>query len=142
MGNQCALVWEADMLTAASYQPTYYLTSARKPGVRSQPISACLDTKTSAPGIPAATPATAGDTRVICAVYSPYTIVLTRVVAVKPSICAPAVTGFATVQVRLGVPGTSTGNTSGYPFQYGVRPNSSAENSKPSGDFADPSTRP
>jgi hypothetical protein len=30
-------------------------------------------------------------------VYSPYTIPLTRVVAVKPSICAPAATGFVTV---------------------------------------------
>src|SRR6266446_5553252 len=127
---------------SASWRPTCYFTSARKPGVRSQPISACLDTKASAPGIPAATPPIAGDTRVTCAVYSPYTIALTRVVAVKPSICAPAATGFVTVQVRLGVPGTSTGNTSGYPFQYGVRPNSSDENSQPSGDFADPSTRP
>jgi hypothetical protein len=34
------------------------------PGVRSQPITACLDTKASAPGIPAATPPIAGDTRV------------------------------------------------------------------------------
>jgi hypothetical protein len=75
-------------------------------------------------------------------VYSPYTIPLTRVVAVKPSICAPAATGFVTVQVRLGVPGTSTGNTSGYPFQYWVRPNYSDENSQPAGDFTDPSTRP
>src|SRR5438552_297619 len=119
-----------------------YFTSTRKPGVRSQPISACLYTKASAPGVPAAMPPIAGDTRVTCAVYSPYTIALTRVVAVKPSICAPAATCFVTVQVRLGVPGTSTGNTSGYPFQYGVRPNSSDENSQPAGDFADPSTRP
>ena len=77
-----------------------------------------------------------------CAVYEPYTIVFTRVVALKPSICAPAATDLVTAQVRLGVPGTSTGNTSGYPFQDGVRPNSSNENSQPAGDFADPSTRP
>src|SRR3981081_1493662 len=60
----------------------------------SREVSACLDTKASAPGIPAATPPIAGDTRVTCAVYSPDTIALTRVVAVKPSICAPAATGF------------------------------------------------
>jgi hypothetical protein len=119
-----------------------YFTSARKLGARSQPMSACLDTIASAPGVPAATPPIAGDSRVTCAVYSPYTMALTRVVAVKPSICAPAATGLVTVQVRLGVPRTSTGNTSGYPFQYGVRPNSSEENSQPCGDFADPSTRP
>jgi hypothetical protein len=77
-------------------------------------MSACLDSIAVAPSVPAATPRTAGDCRVTCAVYSPSTIALTRVVAVKPSICAPAATGFVTVQVRLGVPGTSTGNTSGY----------------------------
>ena len=54
----------------------------------------------------------------------------------------PAVTGFVTIQVRLGVFGTSTGNTIGYPFDVGVRPNSSDENSQPAGDFADPSTKP
>src|ERR1700738_1153585 len=135
-------VGEADVLTAACKRALGYFTSARKLAVRSQPISACLDTKASAPGIPAATPPMAGDTRVTCAVYSPYTIALARVVAVKPSICVPAATGFVTVQVRLGVPGTSTGTTSGYPFQYGVRPNSSDENSQPAGDFADPSTSP
>ena len=43
---------------------------------------------------------------------------------------------------RLGVFGTSTGNTIGYPFNVGVRPNSSDENSQPAGDFADPSTKP
>jgi len=105
-------------------------------------MSACLDILAAAPGVPAATPRIAGDCRVTCAVYSPSTILLTRVVAVKPSICAPAATGFVTVQVRLGVPGTSTGNTRGYPFQYGVRPNCSDENSQPAGDFAYPSTRP
>jgi hypothetical protein len=56
--------------------------------------------------------------------------------------CAPAATGFVTVQVRLGVFGTSTGNTIGYPFNAGVRPNSSDENSRPAGDLADPSTKP
>src|SRR6516164_3753770 len=119
-----------------------HFRSARKLGVRTQPIRACLDTKASAPGVPAAAPLMGGDSRVTCAVYSPYTIPLTRVVAVKPSICVPGATGFVTVQVRLGVPGTSTGNTSGYPFQYGVRPNSSSEDSQPAGDFTDPSTRP
>src|SRR5262249_14323174 len=121
---------------------TCYFTSARKLGVGSAPMSACLDTVAAAPGVPAAAPRTAGDCRVTCAVYSPSTIALTRVVAVKPSICAPAATGFVTVQVKLAVPGTSTGNPSGYPFQGGVRPTSSDENSQPAGDFADPSTRP
>jgi secondary thiamine-phosphate synthase enzyme len=51
-------------------------------------------------------------------------------------------TGFVTIHVRLGVFGTSTGNTIGYPFNVGVRPNSSDENSQPAGDFADPSTKP
>ena len=74
-------------------------------------MSACLDTIAAAPGVPAATPLIAGDWRVSCAVYWPSTIVLTRVVAVKPSICAPAATGFVTVQVRLGVFGTSNGST-------------------------------
>src|SRR5258706_16060920 len=123
-------------------RPACHFTSARKLGVGSAPMSACLDTIAAAPGVPVAIARIAGECRVTCAVYSPSTIALTRVVAVKPSICAPAATGFVTVQVRLGVPGTSTGNTSGYPFQYGVRPNSSDENSQPSGDFADPSTRP
>ena len=105
-------------------------------------MSACLESEAWAPGVPAAAPLIAGDWRVTCALYVPYTVALTRVIAVKPSICAPAATGFVTVQVRLGVPGTSTGNTIGYPFQYGVRPNSSDVNSQFAGDFTDPFTRP
>src|ERR1700681_209449 len=105
-------------------------------------MRACLDALPAAPGIAAAAPLIAGNWRVTCAVYSPCTIPLARVVAVKPSICAPAATGFVTVQVRLGVFGTSSGNTIGYPFNVGVRPNSSDENSQPAGDFADPSTKP
>ena len=54
----------------------------------------------------------------------------------------PVATGFVTVQVRLGVFGTSTGNTIGYPSNVGVRPNSSYEKSQPAGDLADPSTNP
>jgi hypothetical protein len=54
----------------------------------------------------------------------------------------PPTTGFVTVHVRLGVFGTSIGNTSGYPFHAGVRPEFSDENSQPAGDFTDPSTRP
>jgi hypothetical protein len=40
--------------------------------------------------------------RATCAVHSPSTIPLTRLVAVKPSISAPPATGFVTGQVRLG----------------------------------------
>jgi len=105
-------------------------------------MTACLDAFATTPGAPAGVPWTAGNWRVTCAVYSPCTIALTRVVAVKPSTCVPAATGFVTVQVRLGVFGTSNGNTIGYPFSVVVRPNSSDENSQPTGDFADPSTRP
>src|SRR5258708_1961167 len=105
-------------------------------------MSACLDTLAAAPSVPAAVPLTAGNWRVTCAEYSPCTVALTRVVAMKPSTCAPAATGFVTVQVRFGVFGTSTGNTIGYPFNVGVRPNSSDENSQPARDFADPSTKP
>src|SRR6266404_5654039 len=123
-------------------RPACHFTSARKLGVGSAPMSACLETIAAAPGVPAAAPRIAGDWRVTRAVYSPSTIVLTRVVAVKPSTCAPAATGFVTIQVRLGVFGTSTGTTIGHPFNVGVRPNSSDENSQPAGDFADPSTNP
>ena len=105
-------------------------------------MSACWVSVGAAPGAPAAAPSIAGDWSVTCAVYSPCTIVPTRVVAVKPSTCVPPTTGFVTVQVRLGVLGTSTGNTSGYPFQAGVRPEFSDENSQPAGDFTDPSTKP
>jgi hypothetical protein len=41
---------------------------------------------------------------------------------------------------RSGVFGTSNGNTIGYPFNVGVRPNSSDANSQPVGDFS--STKP
>src|SRR5580700_2609999 len=101
-------------------------------------MRACLDVA----GISAAAPLIAGNWRVTCAVYSPWTIPLMRVVAAKPSICAPPASGFVTVQVRLGVFGISTGNTTGYPSKLGVRPNCSDENSQPSGDFAEPSTNP
>src|ERR1019366_525469 len=101
-------------------------------------MTACLDALAATP----AAPATAGNWVVTCAVNSPSTMVLTRVVAMKPSICAPAATGFVTAQVRLGVFGTSTGNTTGYPFHMGVLPEFSDENSQPAGDFTDPSTRP
>ena len=47
-----------------------------------------------------------------------------------------------TVQVRLGVLGMSTGNTTGYPSRNGVRPNCSDENTQSAGDFAEPSTNP
>jgi hypothetical protein len=86
-------------------RPACHFTSARKLGVGSAPMSACLDTIAAAPGVPAATPRIADACRVTCAVYSPSTITLTRVVAVKPSICGPAATSFVTVQIRLGVPG-------------------------------------
>ena len=52
-------------------RPTRYFRSARKLGVTSEPIRACLDTKASAPGVPAAAPLIGGDSRVTCAVYSP-----------------------------------------------------------------------
>src|ERR1700732_2448783 len=105
-------------------------------------MRACFDALAATLRVAAATPWIAGNWRVTCAVYSPCTLPLARVVAVKPSICAPAATGFVTVQVRLGVFGTSSGNTIGYPFNVGVRPNSSDEKSQPAGDFADPSTNP
>ena len=70
-------------------------------------MSACLEGFVAAP----CAPWMAGSWRVTWAAYSPGTIALTRVVAVKPSICAPAATGLVTVQVRLGVFGTSNGNT-------------------------------
>src|ERR1700686_4111383 len=105
-------------------------------------MRACFDALAATLGVAAATPWIAGNWRVTCAEYSPCTIPLARVVAVKPSICAPAATGFVTVQVRLGVFGMSTGKTSGYPPSAGVRPDSSDENSHPAGTFADPSIRP
>jgi hypothetical protein len=46
-----------------------YFTSARKLGVGSAPMSACLDTAATAPGVPAATLRTGGTWRVTCAVY-------------------------------------------------------------------------
>jgi hypothetical protein len=73
---------------------------ARKLGVGSVPMSACLVAIEATPGDPAAAPWTAGAWRVTSAVYSPCTIPLTRVVAVKPSICIPPATGLVTVQVR------------------------------------------
>jgi hypothetical protein len=48
---------------------TSYFTLARKLGVGSVPMSACLDSAAAAPGVPAATPFIAGDWRVTCAVY-------------------------------------------------------------------------
>src|SRR5580704_7973941 len=99
-----------------------YFTLARKLGVASVPMSACLVAIEAAPGDPAAAPWTAGAWRVTSAVYSPCTIPLTWVVAVKPSVCVPPATGLVTVQVRLGVSGTSSGSTSGYPPIAGVRP--------------------
>jgi hypothetical protein len=119
-----------------------YFTLARKLGVASVPMSACLVAIEAAPGDPAAAPWTAGAWRVTSAVYSPCTIPLTWVVAVKPSICVPPATGLVTVQVRLGVSGTSSGSTSGYPPIAGVRPDVSEENSHPAGTFTDPSTKP
>src|SRR5258708_402189 len=50
-------------------RPTCHFTSARKLGVGSVPMSACLDAKAAAPGVPAAAPRMAGDWRVTCAVY-------------------------------------------------------------------------
>jgi hypothetical protein len=50
-------------------QATCYFTSARKLGVGSAPMSACLDTVAAAPGVPAATPRIGGAWRVTCAVY-------------------------------------------------------------------------
>src|SRR6266851_5203085 len=50
-------------------QATCYFTSARKLGVGSAPMSACLDTVAAAPGVPAATPRIGGTWRVTCAVY-------------------------------------------------------------------------
>ena len=50
-------------------QATCYFTSARKLGVGSAPMSACLDTVAAAPGVPAATPPIGGAWRVTCAVY-------------------------------------------------------------------------
>jgi hypothetical protein len=47
----------------------YFFTSARKLGVGSGPMSACLDTVAAAPGVPAATPRIGGTWRVTCAVY-------------------------------------------------------------------------
>src|SRR5258708_34445886 len=41
-------------------QATCYFTSARKLGVGSAPMSACLDTVAAAPGVPAATPRLGG----------------------------------------------------------------------------------
>ena len=54
---------------AARLQATCYFTSARKLGVGSAPMSACLDTVAAAPGVPAATPRIGGAWRVTCAVY-------------------------------------------------------------------------
>src|SRR5580693_9072661 len=89
---------------------------ARKLGVGSVPMSACLVAIEAAPGDPAAAPWTAGAWRVTSAVYSPCTIPLTWVVAVKPSIFVPPATVLVTVQVRLGVSGTSSrlASTCGY----------------------------
>src|SRR5258708_40080135 len=87
-------------------RPACHFTSARKLGVGSAPMSACLDTVAAAPGVPVATPPIGGTWRLTCAVYWPSTIVLTWVVAVKPSIWTPAAPGFVTVQVRFGVFGT------------------------------------
>ena len=50
-------------------QATCYFTSARKLGIGSAPMSACLDTVAAAPGVPAATQPIAGTWRVTCAVY-------------------------------------------------------------------------
>ena len=50
-------------------QETCYFTSARKLGVGSAPMSACLDSVAAAPGVPAATPRIGGAWRVTCAVY-------------------------------------------------------------------------
>jgi hypothetical protein len=54
---------------AARLQATCYFASARKLGVGSPPMSACLDTIAAAPGVPAATPWIGGAWRVTCAVY-------------------------------------------------------------------------
>jgi hypothetical protein len=48
---------------------TCYFTSARKLGVGSAPMSACLDAFAATLGVPAAAPWVAGDWRVTCAVY-------------------------------------------------------------------------
>ena len=53
-------------------------------------MSACWVSVGAAPGAPAAAPLIAGDWSVTCAVYSPCTIVPTRVVAVKPFNLRPA----------------------------------------------------
>jgi hypothetical protein len=57
---------------------------------------------------------------VTCAVYSPRTIPLRRLVAVNPSICAPPATGFVTVQIRLGIFRNVHRHYIGYPFNVGV----------------------
>ena len=50
-------------------QATCYFASARKLGVGSAPMSACLDSVAATPGVPAATPRIGGAWRVTCPVY-------------------------------------------------------------------------
>src|SRR5258708_35013370 len=68
-------------------QATCYFTSARKLGVGSAPMSACLDTVAAAAGGPAATPRVGGGWFVTYARSLPSTIILTRVVAVETASC-------------------------------------------------------
>src|SRR5580698_1111937 len=79
------------------------------------------------PGAPEA-PLIGADRWVTCAEYMPSVIVATCVVLEKPVTSAPGLTEAVAVQVRLGVPGMSTGSTSGYPPMPGVLPDGSEVN--------------
>ena len=90
----------------------YFFNSARKLGVASMPICACLEVIVALPGVPGA-PLIGSDRWVTCAEYIPSVIVAIRVEAENPVTSVPGLTAAVAVQVMLGVSGTSTGSTNG-----------------------------
>ena len=110
-------------------------------GVEFMPIGACLEVIVALAGERAA-PWIGPDRWVTCAEYMPSVIVVMRVAAENPVTSVPGFTAAVAAQVMLGVPGMSTGSTSGYPPMPGVLPDSSDVNFHPSGVFTDPPTNP
>ena len=81
----------------------YFFNSARKLGVASMPICACLEVIVALPGVPGA-PLIGSDRWVTCAEYIPSVIVAIRVEAENPVTSVPGLTAAVAVQVMLGVP--------------------------------------
>src|SRR5882724_5805021 len=81
--------------------------------------------------------------RVTCDPYSPTSVPAVLVRAEKPVISTgPLSAGPVRLQVRFGMPSTSSGLPSAFPSRRGVTPLVEVENVHPSGDLAESGTKP